>query len=437
MEMATQSAEIHSLAAYRDAQAVGVERRPLRVALFACHRELFGAERALLRLAMGFGHWPSFQPIVVVPAEGGLSRRCRALGIRVLIGGQAPLGGTRSGTGSTARRIARNLHAWPRLVRRLARFDPDAIYTSTAHVAMGAAAARQLGVAHLWHVQEIRAARQPAGAGPAWPVIRRLMGGETNRVVGNSEAVSNSFAALLPGQDVSTVYEGFDFPPLQDEAAAGRYRARVIEPPTIELATAGFLFEGKGQDDAIRAVADLVQRGHRVHLNIAGDGDPDYIRDLHELARQHHIEQAVTFHGFVSEPGTFFERSAITLICGRCEGFGRGAVESLSHGTPVIAADNGGLPEIVRPGRTGLLYPTGDWRALSDRIQALLRDEALYGEIAAAGAVWTRQHFPARRYVREMGDLITRDALATQPDLEHEISAGPTPMQTSLAGQPT
>jgi glycosyltransferase involved in cell wall biosynthesis len=47
------------------------------------------------------------------------------------------------------------------------------------------------------------------------------------------------------------------------------------------------------------------------------------------------------------------------------ETFGRTIVEAFSQGTPVLAADLGGVPELVREGETGYRFPAGNAEALA------------------------------------------------------------------------
>jgi glycosyltransferase involved in cell wall biosynthesis len=54
------------------------------------------------------------------------------------------------------------------------------------------------------------------------------------------------------------------------------------------------------------------------------------------------------------------------------EAFGQAALEAMACGTPVVASDVGGIPELVRHNVTGLLVPAGDARALSEGIRFLL-----------------------------------------------------------------
>lgn len=54
------------------------------------------------------------------------------------------------------------------------------------------------------------------------------------------------------------------------------------------------------------------------------------------------------------------------------EVFGLTALEAMACGTPVIGFDTGGIPDMVRPGKTGLLAPTGDVATLTAQIAWML-----------------------------------------------------------------
>ena len=75
-------------------------------------------------------------------------------------------------------------------------------------------------------------------------------------------------------------------------------------------------------------------------------------------------------------------------------------IESISLGTPVIGADMGGIPELIRPEQTGELFPAGDVSALESALRALLENpESLekYRKNCGPGDFETRE-----TYVRKM-----------------------------------
>jgi glycosyltransferase involved in cell wall biosynthesis len=80
------------------------------------------------------------------------------------------------------------------------------------------------------------------------------------------------------------------------------------------------------------------------------------------------------------------------------ECFGLVIVEAMSLGVPVVATDEGGIPDIIEHGRTGLVVPKNDPGALADALGALIRDPDWRSRIGEAGRAryrerYTREHF--------------------------------------------
>ena len=99
----------------------------------------------------------------------------------------------------------------------------------------------------------------------------------------------------------------------------------------------------------------------------------------------------------------------------RTEAFGQVVTEAMACGTPVVAFDVGGIPDIVRPGRTGLLAPPEDVRALRQAILDLLEDDELRAHMATecrhVAEVEYDLNLQARRYVvlyEELMEMATR-----------------------------
>jgi glycosyltransferase involved in cell wall biosynthesis len=61
------------------------------------------------------------------------------------------------------------------------------------------------------------------------------------------------------------------------------------------------------------------------------------------------------------------------------DGFSYGAAEALACGVPVIASEDTGMKDLIDPGYTGMILPTGDPIALTEAIQAAYRGEILGG----------------------------------------------------------
>ena len=132
---------------------------------------------------------------------------------------------------------------------------------------------------------------------------------------------------------------------------------------------AGRLAPPKGVDLLLEA---WTQSGCDVPLKIAGEGPLKHLVTQAAASNRH-----VEFLGQVDSQtlAQLVGDAMFTVVPTRgIETFGRVAAESLARGTPVVAADHGGLSEIVTDGKTGFLFPPGDLDALVTAIRALADD---------------------------------------------------------------
>ena len=59
------------------------------------------------------------------------------------------------------------------------------------------------------------------------------------------------------------------------------------------------------------------------------------------------------------------------------------AAAAVANGRPMVASATGGLVDVVREGREGLLVPPGDSRALAAALSRVLLDDALRAQLTA------------------------------------------------------
>ena len=110
----------------------------------------------------------------------------------------------------------------------------------------------------------------------------------------------------------------------------------------------------------------------------------------------------VRFVPFVDDPAAvaeYYRAADVYLHPSRAESFGLAVLEAMACGTPVVASNVGGIPEIVQDGVSGLLVAVGDADALAAAALCVLNDRDLSERLAAAGALRARTVFPFARQV--------------------------------------
>ena len=160
------------------------------------------------------------------------------------------------------------------------------------------------------------------------------------------------------------------------------------------LAFAGRLTAPKTLGVALEAVAQVPE----VDFALAGDGDERGALEAH--AHELGLDGRVQFLGPLSrdEVLALFRRADAALLSSAWENFPHTLVEALAVGTPAIATNVGGVPEIVTDGENGLLVAPGDPAALAEAIRRFLGDGELRARLSAAAAPSAERFSPERIY---------------------------------------
>jgi glycosyltransferase involved in cell wall biosynthesis len=91
---------------------------------------------------------------------------------------------------------------------------------------------------------------------------------------------------------------------------------------------------------------------------------------------------------------------------GRREGIPVALMEAMSCGLPVVASRISGVPELVEHGRSGLLTPPGDARAIAEALERLARSPALRRRLGRAGRATVVEHFDLRTQALRMAAVV-------------------------------
>lgn len=161
----------------------------------------------------------------------------------------------------------------------------------------------------------------------------------------------------------------------------------------------------KGMDLVVPAFAKVHARFPDSRLLVAGDGGLRSV--MEEQVRENSLDEVVEFVGRQPQSAlqSVYDRIDILLMPSRSEGFGLTAIEGMARGCAVVAADVGGLPEVV--GGVGLLHKPEDIDDLAKKIECLLTDESRLGECSEAA----RKHvtrFSSDTYSRLIADLYAK-----------------------------
>lgn len=236
------------------------------------------------------------------------------------------------------------------------------------------------------------------------------------RVIGEEQVVANADRLIANTADeadelvtlygarpdlVDVVHPGVDldlFRPGDRQAARA---ARGLRPDAVVLLFVGRIQPLKAPDVLVRAAAELLARdpGLRDRLVVAICGGPsgsglEQPTALVDLARALGVADVVRFEppGDRATLVQWYRAADVVVVPSYSESFGLVAVEAQACGTPVVAADVGGLRTAVRSGVGGLLVPGHDPGDYADAIARIVDDPRLRAALSR-GAVQHAQDF--------------------------------------------
>jgi glycosyltransferase involved in cell wall biosynthesis len=187
-------------------------------------------------------------------------------------------------------------------------------------------------------------------------------------------------------------------------------RVHGLDPSVPWLAVAAMMRPG----DKLASYGALARALARLHdlpwrLLVAGDGPA---RAEVEAAFAAAVPGRVIFLGALSldEVAATYAAADLCVWPAVNEAYGMAMLEAQAAGAPVVSCDARGVPDVVEHGRTGLLAPAGDERALAGLVRELLLDEGRRLRMSAAAAGFAAGERSIESAALRLGTLLGRFA---------------------------
>ena len=299
--------------------------------------------------------------------------------------------------------------AW-RLSRLIKQVQPDILHAHDPHgVAMAALALSMSGVRTPRPLPPLVASRR-VDFHMKGNALSRWKYAQVDLFICASDAVRNIVIADgVPATRAVTIHEGIDLGRVDAAPAADLHAELWLPHGAPIVGNVAALVPHKGQRHLIEAAAIVIQKVPDARFVIAGEGElrPQLERQI----KEHHLEKHVFLAGFRPDILSVHKGFDIFAMSSVTEGLGTSLLDAMACGKPIVATTAGGMPEVVSDGRTGLLVPPRDHRAMADALIKLLTDSAMRAEMGAAGLARVRAKFSAERMVQETLDVYRRVAM--------------------------
>ncbi len=354
------------------------------VLMVSNHAEIVGGgEVSFLTLleALDRSRWA---PVAVVPAEGMVAQRCRTRGIPIHVVPMPPLR-------CPGPRLVRSVVSLGRLIRGA---NAAVVHANGSRAMVYAGlAAKWVGRPVVWHVR--------VADSDGW--LDRVLFRLADRVIVNSHAVGRRFAWADPCK-VLCIHNGVDTVRFAPRPVSNDLRKRLgfAEGEPV-VASVGRFVAYKGYGDLLDAAVLVQKIKPDTHWVLVGEGE--LRSELEARSRALNLGACVHFTGWLDDVRDVLALCDVFVLPSRGEHFGRVLIEAMAMGKPVVATDEGGVPEIVRHGETGLLVPSGLPAALARAILTILDDPAYAESLGAAGRERVEREFSLSRHVAQVERL--------------------------------
>lgn len=365
-----------------------------KVLLYTDSDGLGGIERHICDLAASL---PSQQAEVAIVCRQSseLERVARAAGFDVL---------------ALATRRPYTLRASRQLAGWISSRQIDIIHAHNGRAAMIAVlAARKAGRGICIKSQHFLEPAHTKRSGPLSLVVRAVHR-RVNRAIRGWIAVSHAARTCMldrreaPHDRITVIPNGIKDPDRRQlrEPVLERQGLRIAAEAPMAVCAARLEPE-KDVASLIEAWKEVAQAIPEARCVIVGAGSQE--RMLKELVVRADLNEKVYLAGFRNDALSVINAADLLVLPSLAEPFGLVLLEAMSLSKPVVATKAGGPLEIVEDGKTGLLVPSSDPKALAASLIQLLRDRALRERFGQNGRDRFTRHFTTQRMSEATADV--------------------------------
>jgi glycosyltransferase involved in cell wall biosynthesis len=243
---------------------------------------------------------------------------------------------------------------------------------------------------------------------PGYPAYQSVADRLLRRIIDRGFAVSKSVSVFMtrdrhmPQEKVEVLYNGAPLRQFQRASADAVLAARErwgLGPDCLVLGTVGRLDPQKGNTFLIKALPQLVAKGHNVKVMIVGDGP--LAGPLQQEARDLGVGEHVIFAGYQSDIPLILSLFDIQVFPSLYEGTPLTLFEAMAMGCAIVSTNVDGLGEILTDERNALLVGPSDVDGLAAALDRVLSSTEIRSRLAT-NAMEDVQRFDVQAMVDRM-----------------------------------
>jgi len=210
--------------------------------------------------------------------------------------------------------------------------------------------------------------------------------------------------AVVPPEKLSTIHSGVKLDRYLNRQVDGNRKREFLGfgDNDIVIGFVGWLLPIKGVMHLLKAMEIICSKYPHARLAYVGKGGLE--KDLKAETKRLGLTANIKFLGWRDDIEKIMPLFDIFVLPSLNEGMGRVLVEAMAAARPVVASDVGGIPDLVKPGESGILVPPGDAQALAAGIMRLIDQPEVAHKMGQLGRRRSR-NYRLKTMIQKIEDL--------------------------------
>jgi len=366
--------------------------------------ELYGSDKTLLLLLTCLDK-TEFLTVVVLPGQGPLVYELEKQGIKVVIFPVLKLYRKMFTPANLLLFVKQLRTVMPLLDALNDQYRFSAVYSNTLAVLLGMFFARRRKIRHIWHVHEI--VIHPKIFANLFAFLLKKW---ASIVVCNSNATKLNLTNRIPSlkEKCIVVYNGLN-PQVQEHTSVINREVLGFSSEDIVITLVGRISRLKGHKWLLNTYIKYLNNSN-IKLLFVGSpvpGQENYLVEIETILNKANLRDRVKILPFTKDLDGVWNSTDIAIMPStEAESFGLVALEAMLAKKPVIAANHGGLTEIVVNNTTGVLVEPDNEQRLAEAITRLKNNTVLRADMGQKGYERAIDHFSQEKYVQGISDIL-------------------------------
>ncbi|MFN3841526.1 MAG: glycosyltransferase [Cyclobacteriaceae bacterium] len=236
--------------------------------------------------------------------------------------------------------------------------------------------------------------------------VNRLTFNWQSAIIAVSEDVTESIARnIRPSVPVRNIVNGVNTDFFQRDSKSGRALRTQLGIPeeAIVVGTVAVFRVQKRLDVWLNVFKSASERDIRLYGILVGDGP--LRKELEQLRKNFGLEHRVFMPGLQSDVRPWYSAMDIFMMTSLFEGLPVALLEAMSMQCAVLTTDAGGVKEVVRNEKDGLMVPVENWIDLTEKIDSLVNHERFRRDLGETARKRVINKFSINRMVTELEKL--------------------------------